>query len=64
MSLKIIEGDGVVSICCKDARSTLEGFIDVYPDEEINPSPFETIEDCKMFAEIMVKLLERVHDFK
>ena len=64
MSLKIIVEEDVVSIGLGDARDSLDGFIDIYPSDGLNPSPFETIDDCKIFAEIMVKLLEKVHDFK
>ena len=64
MSLKIIVEGDVVSIGLADARNSLDGFIDIYPSDEFHPSIFETIDDCKIFAEIMVKLLERVHDFK
>ena len=58
--MKIIEDEKLVSICEDDANSTLEGFIDIYPHDELAPSPFKTVEECKLFAEIIVKLLEKI----
>ena len=42
----------------------LDGFIDVYIDEGDGLSPFKDIESAELFAKILVKLLERVHDFE
>ena len=59
---KIIEDEGedLVSIGCSNADSTLDGFIDIYPDDPVVPSPFKSIKECKLFAEIIVKLLESI----
>lgn len=57
---KVLSDDGVVSVGYSDANSTLDGFIDIYPSEPLNPSPFESIEECKLFAEIIVKLMEQI----
>ena len=58
--LEIVEEDNMVSICCKGADSTLDGFIDIYPADELSPSLFESTKECKLFAEIIVKLLEAI----
>lgn len=56
--LRIIKDDeGVVSIC-KDCNNQLDSFIDIYTDDEETPSPFRTIKDAELFAEIIVKLLK------
>ena len=57
---KIVEDDEMVGICCKGRESVLDSFIDVYINDEISPSPFKTTKEAKMFAEIIVKLLESV----
>lgn len=55
--------DGVVSIClCKDCDYIDGSFINIWvEDENVNqPSPFKSIEDAKLFAEILVKLMRIV----
>ncbi len=59
---KVIEDDGMVSIVYSDTNSTLDGFIDIYPSEPLSPSPFKSTVECKLFAEIMVKLMESITD--
>lgn len=53
------ENDGV-TICQGKECDFLEGFIDIYVDEKGIPSPFKTIDDAILFAEIIIKLLEVV----
>ena len=60
MKYKVVEDDDLVCVCYYHADSTLQGFIDVYPDEDEAPSPFKSKKECKLFAEIIVKLLESV----
>ena len=48
-----------VSIC-KECDDALDSFIDIYIDDGDTPSPFKDINDAKLFAEIIVKLLEVV----
>ena len=60
MKFKVVEDSDLVSVCYKKADSTLQGFLDIYPDEDECPSPFESIEECRLFAKIVVKLLESV----
>lgn len=38
----------------------LDGFIDIYIDDEITPSPFRDIEDAEYFADMIIKLLEAI----
>ena len=40
----------------------LEAFIDIYTDDGDGTSPFKTVDDAKLFAEIIVKLLDAVGD--
>lgn len=41
---------------------SLDAFIDIYLDDGDSSSPFETVDDAKLFAEIIVKLLNRIGD--
>ena len=65
MRLKIIKDkdNESVSICCRDTDDILDGFIDIYVDDELTPSLFKNLDDAELFAKIIVKLLEKVHDF-
>lgn len=66
MSLKIVKDEklGIVSIQCPNSDgNTLDGFIDIFTNDETVPSPFKRIDDAETFAKIIVKLLENVHDF-
>ena len=40
----------------------LDAFIDIYTDDGDDSSPFKTVDDAKLFAEIIVKLLDAVGD--
>ena len=40
----------------------LVAFIDIYTDDGDGTSPFENVEDAKLFAEVIVKLLDAVGD--
>ena len=51
-----------VHINMKPYTGQLKAFIDIYVDEEDNSSPFKTVEDAKLFAEIIVKLLNTIGD--
>lgn len=51
--------DKLVSICIGDSDcSYLHSFLDIWVDDDLNPSPIKTIEDAEAFAEIIVKLLK------
>jgi len=65
-NIKVDETGMSVHILLPHCSSSLEAFIDIYvdDDEDINESIFKDIEDAKVFAEIIVKLLEAVHDIK
>ena len=64
MSLKIVRDEvaGCVSLCL-DCNSSLSSFLDVYIEDEMDKSPFKTLDDAETFVEIMKKLLEKIHDF-
>lgn len=50
-----------VHILLPHCSSSLEAFIDIYiDDEDTDESIFKDIEDAKVFAEIIVKLLDVV----
>ena len=49
-----------VHINVKPYTGQLKAFIDIYVDEGDNSSPFKTVEDAELFAEIIVKLLDTI----
>ena len=51
-----------VHINLKPFTGDLVAFIDIYTDDGDGTSPFKTVEDAKLFAEIIVKLLDAVGD--
>lgn len=53
---------GTVNIMLHPSSNEFEAFIDLFvDDEELNlHSPFKDIESCEGFADIIIKLLERV----
>lgn len=51
-----------VHINLKPYTGDLDAFIDIYTDDGNNTSPFKTVDDAKLFAEIIVKLLDAVGD--
>ena len=51
--------DRVVSISLSSDKYT-DGFIDIWTDDGEVESPFKDMETARMFAEIIVKLLEQV----
>ena len=57
-------GDGCdsVHINLKPHTGELDAFIDIYTDDGNGTSPFKTVDDAKLFAEIIVKLLDAVGD--
>ena len=58
MKFKVLtDGYDGVSICM-DCNSSLQSFMDIYTGDESTPSPFKNIEDAKLFAGIIVRLLE------
>lgn len=62
MRFKILtDGYDGVSICM-DCNSSLQSFIDIYTGDESTPSPFENIDDAKLFAEIIIKLLGVIYE--
>ena len=52
-----------VTICLKEDATYFDGFIDIWVDDEETPSPFKDVETAELFATMIVKLLEAVHDF-
>ena len=51
-----------VHINLKPHTGDLDAFIDIYTDDGDGTSPFKTVEDAKLFAEIIGKLLDAVGD--
>lgn len=49
----------VVSISLSDCKY-LDGFIDIWVDDDVVESPFRDMDTARTFAEIIVKLLEQV----
>ena len=49
---------------CKDCGSVLKSFVDIYTEDKNTKSPFRSVDDAKLFAEIIVKLLVIAYDFK
>lgn len=52
--------DDVVTICQEGKYDFFDGFLDIYVDDGEISSPFRTVEDAILFAEIIIKLLEVV----
>ena len=52
--------DRVVSISLSSDSRYIDGFIDIWTDDGEVESPFKDMETARMFAEILVKLLEQV----
>lgn len=51
--------DGLVSVClCIDDCDYFEAFLDIWVDDEENPSPFKDLDTARQFGEIIIKLLE------
>ena len=63
MSLKVIEKKDIVGITT-GSEDTLDSFIDIWVADDITDSIFKTNDDARQFAEMIVKLLEAVHDFE
>ena len=57
-------GDGCdsVHINLKPYTGDLDAFIDIYTDDGNGISPFKTVDDAKLFTEIIVKLLDVIGD--
>ena len=62
--MKIIrDNEYSVSICKDDSNCAMEdAFIDIYVDDGDFPSPFKSVEDAELFAEMIVKLLGVVYN--
>lgn len=62
--MKIISDDESVCICIKNSENEwVDSFIDIWVDNEGDiPSPFKSVEDAKLFAEMIVKLLGVVYN--
>lgn len=60
MKFRMVTDEDMASICMCDDCSSLDAFIDIYINDESIPSPFRTVDDAILFAEIIVKLLEVV----
>ena len=60
--IKVDEMGRSVHILLPEYSSSLEAFIDIYvDDEDTDESIFKTIDDARVFAEIIVKLLEAIN---
>ena len=62
--MRISKDNGSVSICKGDSECNMRNsFIDIWVDDEGDfPSPFKSIKDAELFAEMIVKLLEVVYN--
>lgn len=60
MSYRIIYDDECITICSKSDCKYTEGFIDIYVDGDRICSPFKDVDDAKLFAEIIIRLLKGV----
>lgn len=59
--VKVDEMGLSVHILLPHRSSSLDAFIDIYiDDEDTNDSIFKDIEDARIFAEIIVKLLDSI----
>lgn len=56
----IIDDGDSVHISLKDDEECLNAFIDIYIDGIDISSPLKNTEDARLFAEIIVKLLEQI----
>lgn len=56
------DGCDSVHINLKPYVNPLDAFVDIYIDENDGTSPFKDIESAKLFAEIIVKLLNVIGD--
>ena len=56
------DGCESVHINLKPHTGDLDAFIDIYTDDGDSTSPFKTVDDAKLFAEIIVKLLDVIGD--
>ena len=54
------DGCESVHINLKPYTGDLDAFIDIYTDDGDGSSPFKTVDDAKLFAEIIVKLLNTI----
>lgn len=62
MDYTICQGDvGDINIGVGDC-SYLNAFLTIYVDDESTPSPFSNMDDAKLFAELIVKLLKVITD--
>lgn len=52
--------DGIVGICLGEECHHLNAFIDIWVDDDVTNSPLKTIEDAKLLADVIVKLLKVV----
>ena len=62
--MKIIKDKGSVSICTSNSKCDIrESFMDIWVDDEGDfPSPFKSVEDAELFAEMIVKLLGVIYN--
>ena len=52
--------DGVVSISLSKNCDYMNGFINIWVEDDYDESIFKNIGDAKIFAEMIVKLLEAI----
>ena len=62
--MRIISDNESVGICIKNSENEwIESFIDIWVDDGGDfPSPFKSVEDAELFAEMIVKLLGVVYN--
>lgn len=62
--MRISKDNESVSICKGDSDCAMEdAFIDIWVDDKGDfPSPFKSVEDAELFAEMIVKLLGVVYN--
>ena len=62
MKLKVFDEDEEMVSIGFNYQKMMDAFIDIYVDNPFASSPFKTHEEAKLFAEIIVKLMEAILD--
>ena len=61
--MNIVKQENSVSICKGDKEcDMLDAFVDIWVDDGNHTSPFKTLEDAELFAEILIKLMGAICD--
>lgn len=61
---KIKKDGNSVTICMDDECDFIDGFIDIYPEDEDIKSPFKNVLEAELFATVIVKLLNSLDESK